>query len=175
MGSAGAGAFSGAVGLAVKGNTSKKGLIMALAGITFSAALLVFSVSRISWLSYAMLFLAGFGAINMIATANSILQLSVPDALRGRVMGSFTTMFLGMSPLGHLSVGSLAHYGIMEVDSDSTPKYYGYEAANGAWYIMKETASGGDTNFRYIKGSINFATNWTNRASLSYDTFANTF
>jgi len=110
MGSAGAGAFTGAVGLAIKGNTSRKGLIMAVAGVTFSAALLVFSVSRVAWLSYMMLFFVGFGAINMIATANSILQLSVPDPLRGRVMSSFTTMFLGMAPLGHFAVGSLAHY-----------------------------------------------------------------
>lgn len=110
MGCAGAGAFSGAVILAVRGNTSKKGVLMALAGITFSTALLVFSLSTTVWLSYAMLFFIGLGAINQIATANSILQLMVPDALRGRVMSAFTTMFLGMAPLGNFTVGSLAHY-----------------------------------------------------------------
>jgi len=57
-----------------------------------------------------MLFLVGLGAINQIATANSLLQLTVPHELRGRVMSSFTTMFLGMSPLGNFAVGSLAHY-----------------------------------------------------------------
>jgi MFS family permease len=110
MGFAGAGAFTGAIGLAVKGNTSKKGMVMAAAGITFSAALLVFSISETVWLSHVMLFFVGLGAINQIATVNSLLQLTVPDELRGRVMSSFTTMFLGMAPLGNFTVGSLAHY-----------------------------------------------------------------
>lgn len=110
MGCAGAGAFAGATGLALKGNISRKGVVMAAAGITFSVALLIFSFSKSIWLSYAMLFFVGFGAINMIATANSLLQLMVPDELRGRVMSSFTTMFLGMAPLGNFAVGSLAHY-----------------------------------------------------------------
>jgi len=110
MGCAGAGAFTGAVGLAIKGDTARKGMVMAVAGILFSSALLVFSLSTAVWLSYAMLFLVGLGAINQIATANSLLQLTVPHELRGRVMSSFTTMFLGMSPLGNFAVGSLAHY-----------------------------------------------------------------
>jgi predicted MFS family arabinose efflux permease len=110
MGFAGAGAFSGAVSLALRGDSSRKGIIMAVSGIIFSLALFVFSMSRNVWLSCAMLFFVGTGAINQIATANSLLQISVPDHLRGRVMSSFTTMFLGMAPLGNLTLGSLAHY-----------------------------------------------------------------
>ncbi|MBI4682428.1 MAG: MFS transporter [Nitrospirae bacterium] len=110
MGCAGAGALTGAIGLALKGNTSKKGMVMAAAGIIFSVALLIFSFSETVWLSYAMLFFVGLGAINQIATANNLIQLTVPDELRGRVMSSFTTMFLGMAPLGNFTVGSLAHY-----------------------------------------------------------------
>ncbi len=110
MGCAGAGALTGAIGLALKGNTSKKGMVMAAAGITFSVALLIFSFSETVWLSYAMLFFVGLGAINQIATANNLIQLTVPDELRGRVMSSFTIMFLGMAPLGNFTVGSLAHY-----------------------------------------------------------------
>ncbi len=110
MGCAGAGAFTGAVGLALKGNVSRKGIVMAWGGLVFSTALLAFSISKILWLSYGMLFLAGVGALNQIVTANNLIQLSVPDELRGRVMGFFTTMFLGMAPLGNFTVGTLAHY-----------------------------------------------------------------
>ncbi len=110
MGFAGAGAFTGAVGMALKGNIARRGLVMSVAGLTFSSALLIFSLSENIWLSYVMLFLVGVGALNQIVTANNLLQLAVPDALRGRVMGVFTTMFLGMAPLGNFMVGSLAHY-----------------------------------------------------------------
>lgn len=110
MGVAGAGAFLGAVTLAFRGDFGNKGILLSLSGITFSIALLVFSLSATVWLSYLMLFLVGLGAINQIATANSLLQLTVPDELRGRVMSSFTTMFLGLAPLGNFTLGSLAHY-----------------------------------------------------------------
>lgn len=110
MGCAGAGAFTGAIGLALRGDTSKKGVVMAVAGIIFSIALLIFSISETVWASYAALFFIGFGAINHIATANTLLQLAVPDELRGRVMSAFTTMFLGMAPLGNFTVGTMAHY-----------------------------------------------------------------
>lgn len=110
MGFAGAGAFTGAVTLAIRGDSSRKGMLMVGAAVTFSSALLIFSVSSTVWLSYAMLFSVGVGAINQVATANSLLQLSVPDGLRGRVMSAFTTMFLGMAPIGNFLVGSLAHF-----------------------------------------------------------------
>ncbi len=110
MGCAGAGALTGAVSLAFRGDTSRKGVIMAISGTGFSIALLIFSISKTVWLSYLMIFLMGLGAISQIATANTMLQLSVPDELRGRVMSAFTTMFLGMAPLGNFTVGSLAHY-----------------------------------------------------------------
>jgi len=110
MGSAGAGAFVGAITLTIRGDFSNKGILLTVSGIAFSIALLVFSISVTAWLSYLMLFLVGFGAINQVATANSMLQLAVPDKLRGRVMSSFTTVFLGMTTIGNLSLGSLAYY-----------------------------------------------------------------
>ena len=110
MGSAGAGAFVGAITLTIRGDFSNKGILLAVSSIAFSIALLVFSISATAWLSYLMLFLVGFCAISQVATANSMLQLAVPDKLRGRVMSSFTTVFLGMTTIGNFSLGSLAYY-----------------------------------------------------------------
>lgn len=62
-------------------------------------------------------------------------------------------------------------YKITEVD-DSTTSYYGFLDKDGKWYIMQESSSGA---YRYSKGTTNFSTNWTNRASLSYDYFHNIF
>lgn len=58
-------------------------------------------------------------------------------------------------------------YSISQVD-DAIPSYYGYVEKNGAWYIVKEDATGA---FRYAKGSSSFSSNWTSRASLTYDYF----
>lgn len=56
-------------------------------------------------------------------------------------------------------------YKISEID-DSSPAYYGFIEKTGKWFIMKESSSG---TYRYVKGDSGFSTNWTNRASLSYD------
>ena len=110
MGSAGAGAFTGALGLTLKKDFENKGLLFAASGIIFPLALLVFSYSTVPWLSSVMLFIVGWGAISQMATANSILQITAPDRLRGRVMSAFTLMFLGMATVGNFIVGSIAHY-----------------------------------------------------------------
>lgn len=63
----------------------------------------------------------------------------------------------------------LAKYKISDTDSASDPKYYGNVAADGSWYIMKETTSAG--TYRYCKGASSYSTNWTGRAGLTYDYF----
>jgi len=110
MSCAGVGAFIGAISLAVRGDFERKGVFLGIAGIIFSAALLVFFLSTHVWLSYATLFLIGWGAISQMATANTLIQLTTPDRLRGRVMSSFTLVFLGMTTLGNFALGSLAQY-----------------------------------------------------------------
>src|SRR2546429_5862822 len=42
------------------------------------------------------------------ALANTMIQEIVPDRLRGRVMGFYSFVFVGLAPLGSLQVGALA-------------------------------------------------------------------
>ena len=44
----------------------------------------------------------------MVNTINVTIQNSVPDALRGRVMSLYVTVFAGTAPLGGLLAGALA-------------------------------------------------------------------
>lgn len=59
-------------------------------------------------------------------------------------------------------------YTLAQVDDGVSNTYYGYLNKDGAWYILREDSS---SNYRYSKGSSSFSTNWTNRASLTYDYF----
>jgi len=56
-----------------------------------------------------------------------------------------------------------------DVDDSSATKYYGFERPDGAWYIQKESSSGGVTLFRYAAGSSNYSSNFTDRVNLTYD------
>ena len=59
-------------------------------------------------LSLLLMVAVGFGGILMAATANTTIQLAVPDALRGRVMSVYTTIFAGSTPIGGPVMGGLA-------------------------------------------------------------------
>ena len=72
-------------------------------------ALLVFSFSRMLWLSAVLLVPAGFCMMIQMASSNTLIQSMVPDRLRGRVMSVYAMTFMGMAPLGALLAGSLAH------------------------------------------------------------------
>jgi MFS family permease len=50
----------------------------------------------------------GFGGILMAASANTTMQLAVPDGLRGRVMSVYTTVFAGSTPIGGPLMGGFA-------------------------------------------------------------------
>jgi len=52
------------------------------------------------------------------------------------------------------------------VKEESGYNYYGYIRANGEWVIMRENTA--QTQYRFKLGASNYATNWTNRASLTY-------
>jgi MFS family permease len=49
----------------------------------------------------------GFCGMLFMTGANTTVQLSVPDDLRGRVMSLHTLMFAGMTPFGAFLVGSV--------------------------------------------------------------------
>jgi MFS family permease len=66
------------------------------------------AVLQVFPLALAALMGVGFGAIGMAATGNTTIQLAVPDALRGRVMAVYTTVFVGSTPVGGLLIGALA-------------------------------------------------------------------
>ena len=70
---------------------------------------MLFSLSRVFWLSAALLLCpSGFCMISQMASSNTLIQSMVPDALRGRVMAVYSMMFMGMAPFGALGAGHLA-------------------------------------------------------------------
>ena len=71
----------------------------------------------------------------------------------------------------YITVKGEIPYHVHEADETSDPRYYGYLATNGSWVIMKQTISSGQ--HRYCIGKSSFSTNWTNRASLTYDYISN--
>lgn len=106
MAASGIGSLAAALGIAFSGrstpvNIAAGALLLGVAEIA-AAAIHVYPLALV-----AMAFV-GFGAIGMAATANTVIQLAVPNELRGRVMSVYTTVFVGSSPIGGLLMGGIA-------------------------------------------------------------------
>src|SRR5207302_7603829 len=108
MGATGVGALLGALMLASKPSTSGLGKWVWMAATGFGTSLILFSLSRRFWLSWAFLIPTGFGMMVQMGATNTLLQVMVPDRLRGRVMSLYSMMFIGMGPIGALIGGALA-------------------------------------------------------------------
>ena len=79
-----------------------------LGAIALGLASIVLAVSVSFAVALVAMFFAGAGAIAMAVTANTTIQMSVPDHLRGRVMSVYTTVFAGSVPAGGLLMGWIA-------------------------------------------------------------------
>jgi MFS family permease len=108
MGAAGVGALCGALTLALR--TGVKGLSKWVTGCCagFGVSLMLFSFSKSFWLSVLLLLPVGYFIMLQMASSNTLIQVMVPDALRGRVMAVYSMMFMGLAPLGSLIGGALS-------------------------------------------------------------------
>ena len=108
MAGVGAGALAGALGMSrIPQRALPRVPFIAAAG--FGAALIAFSQSTSFLLSLALLAPAGFGMMMMGISTNTLVQSSVADAMRGRVMAYYVMSFIGMVPLSALASGWLSH------------------------------------------------------------------
>jgi MFS family permease len=108
LGATGLGALAGSLALAVKKGTRGLEKITAYACAGFAVSLILFSLSRLFWLSFFFLIPVGFCFMVTLASTNTLMQIMVPDYLRGRVMSLHVMMFMGMAPFGSLIAGAVA-------------------------------------------------------------------
>jgi MFS family permease len=106
--SAGVGALIGALWLTRRRNARGLDLVLARAAAAFGVSLMLFAISRTHWISVTVLLWAGFSVMVQLASTNTLIQSIVTDSVRGRVMGIYSMMFLGMAPFGSLLAGFVA-------------------------------------------------------------------
>ncbi|MGB3340745.1 MAG: MFS transporter [bacterium] len=105
VGAAGIGALIGAGLFASRKNAKGLEKAIPLATSTFGLGLIVFSYSRILWLSMIFMVITGFGMMVQMISSNTLLQTIVDDDKRGRVMSFYAMSFMGMAPIGSLLGG----------------------------------------------------------------------
>jgi MFS family permease len=107
-GATGLGAFISAVVLAMRKSIVGLGKRMAITSLTFGIGLILFAFSHSIVVSMLLMLAVGFSMMQVMASANTIMQTIVDEDKRGRVMSFYTLAFIGVAPFGNLIAGSLA-------------------------------------------------------------------
>jgi len=104
----GLGAITGALIVATLGQFKHMGA--ALLGVQTMLGLLLaaFAMSRMLPLSLVLLFVAGMFYMSTFSISFSLVQLTVPDELRGRVVSIYMVALRSGGPIGALAAGALA-------------------------------------------------------------------
>jgi MFS family permease len=106
MAASGIGSLVAALSIAFSGRSTPA--FIAAGAFLLGIAEIAAAMIHVYPLALIAMAVVGFGAIGMAATANTVIQLAVPNELRGRVMSVYTTVFVGSSPLGGLLMGWIA-------------------------------------------------------------------
>ena len=107
MGINGAGALSGALLVGTLSQRGQRGKFLFFVNIGFAATLVAFALSQWVILSAVLLFLIGASQTLLMALTNTLIQLTVPDEFRGRVMALYTVIPMGFMPLGTMALGGI--------------------------------------------------------------------
>jgi predicted MFS family arabinose efflux permease len=85
------------------------GRAVLLVQIALGGVLAAFALSRVLPLSYALIFLGSIGLMMSFSLLMSLVQLAVPNEMRGRVLSVYMMAFRGGMPIGSLAAGYLAN------------------------------------------------------------------
>jgi len=100
----GIGGIAGGFVTASLGQLERRGVLQLVSLLLLSLSLIAFAFSTALWLALVFMLLAGFFEMIFLTTNMTLLQLSIPDSLRGRVTG-IVSLRSGLMPVGAFIAG----------------------------------------------------------------------
>jgi MFS family permease len=110
MAATGIGAVIGALTVASLPPTARRGRLLTMGNLGFPALVILIALSRSFTLTLFLLMGVGFSFVAQNALANTLLQISTPDELRGRVMSFYALTFNIMMRLGAGQAGAMGEW-----------------------------------------------------------------
>jgi MFS family permease len=104
----GAGALIAALLATYLSTSRNKGKMVVLGQIAFIFPLIALGYAKNLGISLFLLLLIGWGTVTQLVTMNTLIQLKVPNELRGRVFSMYLWAVQGVAPFGSLLIGWLA-------------------------------------------------------------------
>ena len=107
LASQGIGALLGSILLIFLGDRFHKGKLLLFSRLLLGPCIIGLGLSRVPWVSMAFMAVLGYSFITQLVLTNTLIQMIVPDELRGRVLSTYTWALGGFYPLGSLMMGFL--------------------------------------------------------------------
>ena len=104
----GVGALVAALMATLLSSSRKKGQWVFIGQIVFILPLIALGYVRRLHISTFLLMLIGWGTVTQLVTMNTLIQLKVPNELRGRVFSIYLWALQGVAPFGSLLIGWMA-------------------------------------------------------------------
>jgi MFS family permease len=91
----GVGALISGIRLATRKSVVGLDTTIAASAALFGVGMILFSLSRIFWLSLLLMVAVGFGMMQQFTASSTVIQTIVPEGKRGRVMSYWTVAYMG--------------------------------------------------------------------------------
>jgi MFS family permease len=104
----GAGALVASLLVSIYSDFKRKGLLLVIGQFLFGVVLLGLAPTRNLPLALGLIVLLGFSAVIQLSQMNILIQVAVPDTLRGRVFSTYLWALQGVAPFGSLFIGWVA-------------------------------------------------------------------
>lgn len=104
----GAGALTAALMAAYLSSSHKKGILVTLGQVAFIFPLIALAFTTSLSISLFLWMVIGWGTVTQLVTMNTLIQVIVPNGLRGRVFSMYLWAVQGVAPFGSLLIGWLA-------------------------------------------------------------------
>jgi MFS family permease len=104
----GIGALIAAVYISIFSGLKRKGFLLALGQVIFAAGLIVISFTTNIPIILFLMIVLGWAMITQLALMNTLIQINIPDSLRGRVFSTYLWALQGVAPFGSLFIGWMA-------------------------------------------------------------------
>ncbi len=103
-----AGALTAALMITLVGDRLPRAGVRSVALLSYMLLLGAFTLTRSFALAMALLAAIGWAGIMVLTLTNTLLQMAVPDDMRGRVMGVYMLVVMGVSQVSGLFLSSVA-------------------------------------------------------------------
>jgi len=104
----GIGALIAAIYISLFSGLRRKGLLLAVGQLVFASALILISFTTSLYFVLVLIVFLGWAMVAQLALMNTIIQINIPDNLRGRIFSTYLWALQGVAPFGSLFVGWVA-------------------------------------------------------------------